>query len=105
MIKVWLDDIRPMPKEYDTHVKTAKEAIRLLASGQVEMISFDHDLGPAEAGTGYEVAKELERMVYDGLIKMPKWALHTANPVGRENMRKALLMAQLYGQKHREEKP
>lgn len=34
-LKVWLDDIRPMPREYNIHVKTAQEAIEYLESGKV----------------------------------------------------------------------
>lgn len=53
-MKVWLDDIRKMPARFDRHVKTAQEAIELLETGLVTFISFDHDLGPVEAGTGHD---------------------------------------------------
>lgn len=53
-MRVWLDDERPMPLGFDVHVKTADEAIKLLANGQVKVISLDHDLGENE-DTGYKL--------------------------------------------------
>lgn len=91
-MKVWLDDERPMPDRYDVHVKTAQEAIALLEQGVVTEISLDHDLGLVEAGTGYMVAFHIEYMAYKGFAP-PVWRLHTANPVGRENMKNALMSA------------
>jgi hypothetical protein len=44
-MNIWLDDERPMPAGFDVHVKTAKDAIALLAQGNVTLISLDHDLG------------------------------------------------------------
>ena len=49
-MKLWVDDIRAMPKGYDKHVKTSAEAIELLAQGVVEEISLDHDLGGEDSG-------------------------------------------------------
>jgi hypothetical protein len=89
-MKLWLDDIRPMPSRYDVHVLTAPEAIRLLAIGNVTDISLDHDLGPPEAGTGYDVATYIEACAHAGIIPKLDWMLHTDNPVGRERMRAAL---------------
>jgi hypothetical protein len=43
-VKVWLDDLRPAPDETWTAVTTPSAAIKLLESGEVELISFDHDL-------------------------------------------------------------
>jgi len=34
-VKVWLDDVRPMPKEFDIHVKTYDEAIAVMAQLRV----------------------------------------------------------------------
>ncbi len=114
-MKVWLDDVRPMPEGFDIHAKTADEAINLLASGQVEMISFDHDLAPEHyavalaemdgfdvggaAGypdpkTGYDVARWLELAVVKGRVKMPEWSIHTANPPGGDRIRAALQSAE-----------
>lgn len=54
-VRLYLDDERLTPIGW-TRVYTAAEAIALLASGGVAEISLDHDLGPPEAGTGYDVA-------------------------------------------------
>ena len=85
---VWLDDIRPMPESFTVHVKTAKEAIELLKTNQVTLISLDHDLG--EYLTGYDVAKYIERAASSGTLKRLTVAVHTANPVGRVKMCQAL---------------
>jgi hypothetical protein len=93
-MNLWLDDLREMPQGYDIHVKTAAEAIRLLGTGDVELISLDHDLGPPEAGTGYDVAKYILEGAYTGKLKRLEVRLHTANPVGRANMASALQRAE-----------
>lgn len=96
-MRVWLDDVRVMPAQtFTVHVKTAAEAIALLATGRVEAISLDHDLGPPEAGTGYEVAKYIEESAYHGSLPKLEWAIHSANTVGRQNMERALLRAEQF---------
>jgi len=82
-----------MPIGWDVSVPTAPEAIALLASGMVSAISLDHDLGPVEAGTGYDVACWIEEAAHDDRIPRLDWTLHTDNPVGRERMRAALINA------------
>jgi hypothetical protein len=100
ILRVWLDDQRPMPTDYDRHVTTAPEAIALLATGQVASISLDHDLGPPEAGTGYDVACWMEQAAHEGIIPAVQWRLHTDNPVGRERMRAAFLNADRFWLSH-----
>ena len=95
-MNVWLDDERPMPSCYSHHVRTAPEAIELLKSGQVTRISLDHDLGPAEAGTGYDVALWIEKAAFDGTVGRIGLAVHTANVVGRKKMCAALENAAKY---------
>ena len=64
-MRVFLDDKRKMPADFTIHVKTAQEAIELLASGNVIHISLDHDLGPIEeCGSGYQVATYIEAQAY-----------------------------------------
>lgn len=82
-----------MPDGFDRHVKSAADCIELLKSGAVTQISLDHDLGPPEAGTGYDVAKYIERAAFDKQLPRLDWALHTANSVGRRSMRAALTNA------------
>lgn len=93
-MRIWLDDERPMPEEgFDLHCKTALEAINLLRSGKVTFISLDHDLGPPEAGTGYDVANWIEEQAFHCNLDRVDWEVHSANPVGRRSMRTALEQA------------
>jgi len=92
-LHVWLDDLRPIRPGYNALAKTADEAIKLLKTGRVESISLDHDLGPPEAGTGYDVAQWIEEAAYHGKLKRLTWSIHSANPVGVNNMRQALTNA------------
>ncbi len=107
---LFLDDKRLPPNDAWTLAKTAHEAIELLKTGKVEVISLDHDLGPPEAGTGYDVAKWLEAgharaardPDFDGdnilvtsdddpiVIPNPLWHIHSSNPVGAKNITMAL---------------
>lgn len=103
-ISVWLDDERPMPSSFDVHVKTAWEAIELLKKDVVEYISLDHDLGDDEKfGTGMDVARWIEEHAFLGDLTPLSYNLHTANPVGRDNMMKALMNADKYWSSKREE--
>ena len=94
-MKIWLDDERPIPSEFDCHIKTAVEAIELLAAGGVTAISLDHDLGD-NGGTGYEVACYIEQAAYNGMLFPVEVAIHSANPVGRERMEQAINNARLF---------
>lgn len=93
-MKIYLDDLRQVPSGFDANPKTAKDCIELLKKGDVEFISFDHDLGPEEAGTGYEVACWIEEAAYNGEIPKLEWQIHSANPVGRVNITNAMKSAE-----------
>ena len=94
-MRVWLDDVRPKPEGFDVWAHDAAQAIDLLETGNVTHISLDHDLGDTEFHqTGYTVASAIEEWVFQGRIPMPTWQIHSANPVGRENMRMALYSAE-----------
>lgn len=93
-MKLWIDDIRPAPEGW-VWAKTAVNAIAIISAGQVEEISFDHDLGENVA-SGYAVASWLERMIYIDQLDLPKWHIHSANPVGRENISRAMKSAERF---------
>lgn len=60
--------------------------------GVPAFIAFDHDLGDS-VPTGYDLAKALIELDLDGVIDMPTdlaFEVHSANPVGRQNIRGAL---------------
>ena len=99
-MKIWLDDLRD-PKRFNKEesewstahwVKTAELAIKLLNEGSVTHISFDHDLGTQADGN--DVAQEIERLVFEGKIAMPIWQVHSANPVGRNEIIAAMRSAE-----------
>ena len=98
-ISIWLDDRRPMPSDFDIHVKTAQEAIKVLEDhiNDSIRISFDHDLGDSEVvGDGYDVAKWIEEQAYYGNISPVKWSVHSDNPVGIEDIKRAMRSAERF---------
>jgi len=91
-MKIWLDDVRLMPSDYDWHaysVNTAKTMIEVaeLTGKTIEVIDCDHDLGQYEKNGGDGI-KLLDWLVERGTLYPIK--LHTANPVGRANMQRML---------------
>lgn len=94
-IKLWVDDLRPSPAGW-LWVKTAPEALRTLQTQIVEEISLDHDLGDDNLGTGYTIASYLEEQAYLGNLSPIVWHIHSANPVGRVRMTRALENADRY---------
>ena len=94
MMRLYLDDVRPTPTDYTHRAYTAQEAIALLKTGQVDFLSFDHDLGQPDNGTGYDVARWIEEQAHTvpGFV-VPGWAVHSANPVGARNINAAMLAA------------
>lgn len=93
-MKLFLDDVRDCPEGW-VACRNAEDAIAFLRMGDfyVEEISFDHDLGSAL--TGNSVAQEIERqVVYCGRTHIPKWRIHSSNPVGRKNIERTMLAAE-----------
>ena len=86
-MKIWLDDIRPAPSGYAL-AHSVNEAIDYILSAEsegeeIEVIDCDHDLGDyaIDGGDGIKLIDWLvERGTYYPI------SLHTANPVGKENM-------------------
>ena len=119
-MKIWLDDLRLPPATDWLWARDKDDFVALIEEfGLPSEISFDHDLGinleggdaEQEAGinewymlaspkeTGYDCAKWLidcHQDVYDGgsyedwVVIFPKWRVHSANPVGAENITKLL---------------
>ena len=86
-MKIWLDDVRPAPDGYVLclSVNEAKRAVEEAErTGEaVEILDLDHDLGDyfPDGGDGIKLLDWLcERGTFYPI------ALHTANPVGRDNM-------------------
>lgn len=98
MIKVWIDDIREAPEGY-IWCRSTNNALRFITQNKdyIELIDIDHDAGDyqKDGGDFIAVLKELERLsrnprwspVYKDVIKRYSFRLHSANPVGVQNMR------------------
>lgn len=108
MIKIWIDDERPMPKGYTWHCKTTLDAVYRLGqtysnhyAGAPEiLLDLDHDSGNQLGGDFINILKWLESWMNDpeeqdwlegecaaGHNVIIKVHFHSANPVGIKNMR------------------
>ena len=89
-MKIWLDDLRPAPAGF-VWCRSVNEAERLIAeqetSQPIECIDCDHDLGDY-ADDGGDGIRLLDWLLERGTLYPV--ALHTMNPVGRDNMRRML---------------
>jgi len=102
-MKVWLDDVRPVPDNSWIRTETAQQTIELLRTEQVEIVSLDHDLGLLEE-TGYDVIKWIERMVRSTTdYEPPEIRVHTDNPPARERMNAAIISILKFIRDDREE--
>lgn len=101
MIKIWVDDIRPAPEDYDVWKKTVLgtiDAIKMAYKRSLSIeLSLDHDAGIyAQSGGDYIkildwLERESKEYLCDQFIEENMiFHLHTANPVGRENMRRII---------------
>lgn len=110
-MKLYLDDIRTpktdgwvIVRNYDDFTDWIKQ------NGVPDSISFDHDLGEdiakenvengmnkkkarmqkKEAKSGYDCAKWLCQYCWENALPLPKWDVHSANPVGAQNIKQLL---------------
>jgi hypothetical protein len=94
-MKIWLDDIREAPPGW-TRCLRPDEVIEHLQGGEVEELSLDYDLGLVdEQGTdwnGENVLRWIEEQVVSqgAAIHLPIVHIHSANPVGRQRLQRAL---------------
>jgi len=86
MISLLVDDVRDL-RVTDLIARTYKGAVQVLTALSVNVLYLDHDLGPGK--TGYD----LLNFIFDPKIRIkPKQIiLVTMNPVGRQNMIRAIL--------------
>lgn len=86
---LYLDDVRTMPDKFDKCIRNYKDFVKFVKAQKSSIsmwyISFDHDLG--EGLSGYDCAKFLVNWCIDNGYKVPTYEIHSANPVGRENIR------------------
>ncbi len=98
-LKVYLDDVRMTPEGWFRVVR-AEDVLTLLRMNLVEEMSLDHDLGEfafdnisnslGHPHDGSWLARQIADDVSQGLYSLPKWHVHSANPVGADRMRAIL---------------
>jgi len=106
-IRLWLDDERNpkdpfIQKNFGSNgdeiwVKTIHEAKSHLSQNKVSSISLDHDLGK-NTPNGYQLAKYIEEQAFHGKINPISWRVHSQNPAGANNIRRALQNAEKFWQ-------
>lgn len=89
-MKIYLDDERiPNDKSW-TVVQTLNDFIKKIEEvglKNIDIISFDHDLGPSENGDGYDAAKWLVgHYMEKSNSPFPKVYVHSHNPIGSDNI-------------------
>lgn len=85
-LRLWIDDLRTPPDDTWDWVTTSEAAIALLTHFQRdgmlwiprEAISFDHDLG------GDDTSRRVVLWMIENNFRFDRYAVHSANPVGRE---------------------
>lgn len=83
---MYLDDVRLKPSEFDIHCESYKSAVQYIQQfGLPHLISFDHDLGTIESG--FTLAKFIVEYCIDNNKRLPLYLIHSANPVGAENIK------------------
>lgn len=82
-MRLFIDDIRVCPPGW-VQARDYLAAITVLSTGRVVEVSFDHDLGQGKSG--YDVICWLEKAVANGVVPIPKMAVHTNNPPGRKQI-------------------
>lgn len=85
-MRVFLDDMRSLPDEYDTLCRTPEDALTAIMTGKVELIGFDNDLGANMEGR--HVFDFLEDQVRTLQVPLPSIEIHTSNPSAGDAMEK-----------------
>jgi len=84
-MKLYIDDWRNPPGDDWIVARNYDEAIKILETGLVSEISFDHDLG--ELKSGYDIVCWIETKLFTKeWTFVPSMSVHSMNPVGRRNI-------------------
>lgn len=100
MKKLYLDDIRIPKTEGWVIIRTYEDFVDWIEkNGIPDEVSFDHDLAEIHHNpptktesskyyekTGYDAAKWLCEYCWTNGLPIPTWNVHSANPVGRDNI-------------------
>lgn len=95
---LWIDDVRHQPENCDkyiwTRARSFHEAVTKLELLDFDHVSFDHDLASfygSKEMTGYDIALWLaERKINTDEYIPSSYAIHSANPVGRDNIKSVI---------------
>ena len=91
-MKLWIDDVREAPRDH-VWIQGTNIALRFILANiaNIELIDLDHDAGDyfKEGGDYIDILKELERLTRTRNMDFShiKFRIHSANPVGVQNMR------------------
>ena len=102
--KLYLDDVRTPNTDGWEIVRTYEDFVNWVnENGLPDMVSFDHDLADVSYDpkttsqsftyrekTGYDAAKWLCEYCWTNGLPLPQWNVHSANPVGRDNINSIL---------------
>lgn len=95
-----MDDVRTPNTDGWEIVRTYEDFVDWISeNGLPDMVSFDHDLADVSYNpkttaqsfnyrekTGYDAAKWLCEYCWTNGLPIPDWNVHSANPVGRDNI-------------------
>lgn len=87
--KLWVDDIRQPPSDEWTIARSFHEAIVKLELIDFQEVSLDHDIASFYGNremTGHDIVNWLVQRKMDGKHVPPIIKVHSANPVGVDNM-------------------
>lgn len=100
-MKIFLDDIREPATGGWTVVRNYNEFVKVATSANmITHMSFDHDLGESDEKTGYDAAKWFIEECIDNPvlgIYLEYITVHSANPVGKNNIYGIFRNAQKHG--------
>lgn len=83
--KLFIDDERSPPDETWVVTRSSYDALDYIeTNGMPNFISFDHDLGGED--TTMVFLKKLVEYVWNGTDSPPDYKVHSANPVGSQNI-------------------
>lgn len=83
-MRLFLDDLRDPQDGNFTIARSTEEALTLAKESWPTFMSLDHDLGGED--TTMVFLRRLVNEVWDGLKQVPEYRVHSANPVGKENI-------------------
>lgn len=92
-MKIWVDDVRPMPQGYDIHCQSVNDAIGIIEYidmkqiVSIELLDLDHDAGDfrKDGGDYIKILDWLEEKDISIPIR-----IHSGNIVGRQNMERII---------------